>query len=60
MIFVALRVGVRGHVGSPSGRAMVHTHIGDRLIMPLADRERNKLTKPLAVKKWGDGGGSST
>ena len=45
--FVALQVGVRGYVGGPLGRAMIHTHVGNRLIMPLADTARNKLTKPL-------------
>jgi hypothetical protein len=49
MVFVALGVGVRGHVEGPSGRAMTHMRVGNRLIMPLADRARNKLSKPLAL-----------
>ena len=47
MVFVALRVGGRRHVSAPSGNAMTHPSVNDRLIMPPAGRARNKLTKPL-------------
>ena len=46
MVFVALRLGVRGHVGGPSGSAAAHMRVGDRPIMPPRGKTRHKLTKP--------------
>ena len=46
MVFVALRVGVRRHIGGSSGKAATHVGVDHHPIMPVAGRARNKLTKP--------------
>jgi hypothetical protein len=47
MVFVALRVGGRRHVSGPSGSAVAHANVNDRIIMPPAGRSRNKLSMPF-------------
>ena len=47
MVFVALRVGVRRHIGGSSGKAATHVGVNHHPMMPVAGRARNQLTKPF-------------